>query len=98
MSKNFIYLNSVGSALVYPSLKVYPVEANGNPVLDPCLATPLENIEAEWVAALDDHDWSLIAEAAGLTDAEVACAKELAVDNEYEPFAHGLVDLYGKDW
>ena len=96
--ENVIHLNSVGSALVPSTLKVYPVEANGHVVFDPCLATPLESIEAEWVAALDDHDWSLIAEAAGLTDAEVACAKELAADNEYEPFAHGLVDPYGKDW
>jgi hypothetical protein len=96
--ENVIHLNSVGSALVYPSLKVYPVEANGHVVFDPCLATPLESIEAEWVAALDDHDWSLIAEAAGMTDAEVACAKELAADNEYEPFANGLVELSGEDW
>lgn len=95
---NVIYLNSVGSVLVPSNLKVYPVEANGHVVFDPCLATPLESIEAEWVAALDDHDWGLVAEAADLTEEEVACAKELAADNEYEPFAHDLVDLYGKDW
>ena len=38
--ENVIHLNSVGSALVPSTLKVYPVEANGHVVFDPCLATP----------------------------------------------------------
>jgi len=53
MSKNFIYLNSVGSVLVPSNLKVYPVEPNGHAIFDPCLGTPLENCDSEWVAALD---------------------------------------------
>ena len=94
--ENVIHLNSVGSALVYPSLKVYPVEANGHVVFDLCLATPLESCDSEWVAALDDHDWGLVAEAADLTEEEVACAKELAADHEPDSLA-AIVGIYGDE-
>tara|TARA_S200002703_G_scaffold34481_1_gene29880 strand:- start:23485 stop:23775 length:291 start_codon:yes stop_codon:yes gene_type:complete len=94
MSKNFIYLNSVGSVLVPSTLKVYPVEPNGHAIFDPCLGTPLESCDSEWVAALDDHDWGLVAEAADLTEEEVACAKELAADHEPDSLA-AIVGIYG---
>ena len=91
---NVIYLNSVGSALVPSTLKVYPVEPNGHVIFDPCLATPLESCDSEWVAALDEYDWGLVAEAAELTEEEVACAKELAADHEPDSIA-AIVGIYG---
>jgi len=85
MSDDVIFLNSVGSALVRSTLHVYPVEANGHVIFDPLLGTPLENCEAEWVNALDETDWSLIADAAYLTEGEVAFAKKLAREWNDEP-------------
>ena len=95
MSGDVIFLNSVGSALVRSTLHVYPVEPNGHVIFDPLLGTPLENCDAEWVNGLDENDWELIADAAYLTEGEVAFAKKLA--REWKDNSLLVADPRGKD-
>jgi len=95
MVGDVIFLNSVGSALVRSTLHVYPVEPNGHVIFDPLLGTPLECCEAEWVNGLDETDWELVADAAYLTEGEVAFAKKLA--REWNDNSLLVADPRGKD-